>query len=44
MNLVGVGAALAGTGGTLFILNMVLTLLRGRRTEDPLRLAPSGVA
>ena len=35
---------LAGTAGALFIVNMVLTLLRGRRTEDPALLAPSGVA
>ena len=44
MNLVGVGAGLAGIGGFLFVLNMVLTLLRGRRTDDPTLLAPSGVA
>jgi cytochrome c oxidase subunit 1 len=44
MNLVGVGASLAGLGGLLFILNMVLTLLRGRRTEDPELLVPSAVA
>ena len=43
-NLVGVGAAIAGLAGSLFILNMILTLLRGRRTEDPEALAPSGVA
>ena len=44
MNLVGIGAGIAGTAGALFILNMVLTLLRGRRTEDPALLAPSGIA
>lgn len=44
MNLVGVGAGLAGTAGFLFILNIVLTLLRGRRTEDPELLVPAGVA
>jgi cytochrome c oxidase subunit 1 len=44
MNLVGVGAGLAGAAGALFIVNMVLTLLRGRRTEDPDLLSPSGVA
>lgn len=44
MNLVGVGASLAGLGGALFIVNMVLTLLVGRRTEDPERLVPSAVA
>ena len=44
MNLVGVGAGIAGVAGFLFVLNMVLTLLAGRRTEDPELLAPSGVA
>ena len=44
MNLVGVGAGIAGLAGALFIVNMVLTLLRGRRTEDPALLTPSGVA
>lgn len=43
MNLVGVGAGIAGVAGLLFILNMVLTLLAGRRTEDPESLVPSGV-
>jgi cytochrome c oxidase subunit 1 len=44
MNLVGVGAGLAGLAGALFIVNMVLTLLRGERTEDPARIAPTGIA
>jgi cytochrome c oxidase subunit 1 len=44
MNLVGVGAGIAGLAGALFILNMVMTLLRGERTDDPERLVPSGVA
>jgi cytochrome c oxidase subunit I len=44
MNLVGVGAAIAGIAGFLFILNMVLTLVVGRRTDDPDRLVPSGLA
>lgn len=44
MNLVGVGASIAGVAGFLFILNMVLTLLRGRRTEEPELLVPTGVA
>jgi cytochrome c oxidase subunit 1 len=44
MNLVGAGAGIAGLAGVLFILNMVLTLLRGERTDDPERLAPSGAA
>jgi cytochrome c oxidase subunit 1 len=44
MNLVGVGASIAGLAGGLFILNIVLTLLRGERTEDPELLVPSGVA
>ncbi len=44
MNLVGVGASLAGIAGFLFVLNIVLTLVRGRRTDDPELLAPSGIA
>jgi cytochrome c oxidase subunit 1 len=44
MNLVGVGAGIAGVAGFLFILNMVLTLVRGRRTDDPDRLVPAAVA
>ena len=44
MNLVGVGAGIAGLAGFLFVLNMVLTLVRGKRTEDPELLVPSGVA
>jgi cytochrome c oxidase subunit I len=43
MNLVGVGAAVAGVAGFLFVLNMVLTLVIGKRTDDPERLAPAGV-
>jgi heme/copper-type cytochrome/quinol oxidase subunit 1 len=43
MNLVGIGAGLAGIAGFLFVLNMVLTLLAGRRTEEPEQLVPAGV-
>ena len=42
LNLVGVGAGIAAAGGALFIVVMVMTLLRGERTDDPARLAPSG--
>jgi cytochrome c oxidase subunit 1 len=44
MNLVGAGAGIAGIAGFLFILNMVLTLVAGKRTDDPDRLVPSAVA
>lgn len=43
MNIVGVGAGLAAAAGALFILNMVLTLIVGRKTDDPERLVPSAV-
>ena len=43
MNIVGIGAGLAATAGALFILNMVLTLLWGRRTDEPERLVPAAV-
>jgi cytochrome c oxidase subunit I len=41
MDLMGVAGALAGLGGALFVLIMVMTLLRGRRTDDPALLTPS---
>lgn len=41
MNLMGVAGALAGLGGALFVVIMVMTLLRGRRTDDPALLTPS---
>jgi len=43
MNIAGVGVALAALAGALFVVVMVLTLLAGRRSDDPLRLAPSAV-
>jgi cytochrome c oxidase subunit 1 len=43
MNLMGVAASLAGLGGALFVAIMVMTLLRGRRTDDPALLTPSAV-
>ncbi|HEY6017336.1 MAG TPA: cbb3-type cytochrome c oxidase subunit I [Gaiellaceae bacterium] len=43
LNLVGIGAGLAAAGGGLFVVLMVLTLLRGERTEDPAKLVPAGV-
>lgn len=39
MDLMGVAGAVAGLGGALFVAIMVMTLLRGRRTEDPEELA-----
>ena len=42
MNLMGISASIAGTAGALFVVIMVMTLLRGRRTEDPALLVPSG--
>lgn len=44
MDLVGVGASIAGLAGFLFVLNMVLTLVLGKRTTDPERLAPPALA
>jgi cytochrome c oxidase subunit 1 len=40
MNIAGAGVALLGATGGLFILIMVMTLLRGRRSEDPDVLVP----
>lgn len=40
MNIAGVGVAISATAGALFIVIMVMTLLRGRRTEDPDALVP----
>ncbi len=44
MNIAGVGTGLASLAGALFVVLMVLTLLRGRRTDEPERLVPSAVA
>lgn len=33
MNLLGIGAALAILGGIFFVLNMVLTLLSGKKIQ-----------
>lgn len=41
MNLMGVAGAVAGLGGALFVAIMVMTLLRGRRTDEPGELAVS---
>ncbi len=41
MNLMGIAGAIAGLGGALFVVIMVMTLLRGERTDDAERLAPS---
>jgi cytochrome c oxidase subunit 1 len=43
MDLMGVAGALAGLGGALFVVIMVMTLLRGKRTDDPALLTPSAV-
>ena len=43
MNLNGVGSALAAAGGALFVVIMVMTLVAGKRTDDPERLIPSAV-
>jgi cytochrome c oxidase subunit 1 len=42
MNLNGIGAALAGAFGALFIVIMVLTLLVGKKTDVPGELVPAG--
>jgi cytochrome c oxidase subunit 1 len=42
MDLAGAGVIMAGLAGGMFILLMVATLLRGKRTEDPERLVPYG--
>ena len=39
MDLMGVAGAVAGLGGALFVVIMVMTLVRGKRTEDPEELA-----
>src|SRR5262245_46996046 len=39
--LIGVAGAVASTGGALFVVIMVMTLLRGKRTDDPQELAVS---
>lgn len=39
MDLMGVAGGIAGLGGALFVVIMVMTLLRGRRTENPEELA-----
>jgi cytochrome c oxidase subunit I len=41
MDLAGVGAGLASFAGALFVILMVMTLVRGKRTVDPERLVPS---
>ena len=43
MNIAGVGVGLAAISGALFVVIMVLTLLAGKRTDDPARLVPSAV-
>lgn len=43
MNIAGVGVGLAAISGALFVVLMVLTLLAGKRTDDPARLVPSAV-
>ncbi len=41
-DLMGVSAAIAGLGGALFVVIMVMTLVAGRRTEDAAALVPAG--
>jgi cytochrome c oxidase subunit 1 len=41
MDMMGVAGGIAGIGGALFVAIMVMTLVRGRRTEDPAELAAS---
>ncbi len=41
MNLMGVAGGIAGLGGALFVVIMVMTLLRGKQTDDPAELAVS---
>jgi hypothetical protein len=43
MDLMGIAGGLAGLGGALFVVIMVMTLLRGKRTDDPALLTPSAV-
>jgi len=44
MNIAGVGAGVASFAGALFVFLMVMTLIRGKRTDDPERLVPSAAA
>jgi cytochrome c oxidase subunit 1 len=44
MNIAGVGVGMAALAGAMFVVIMVLTLVRGRRTEDPDKLCPSAIA
>jgi cytochrome c oxidase subunit 1 len=44
MNIAGVGAGLSSAAGALFVVLMVLTLVRGKRTDDAERLVPSAVS
>jgi cytochrome c oxidase subunit 1 len=41
MNLMGVAGAIAGIGGALFVVIMVMTIVRGKRTADPAEPAVS---
>jgi cytochrome c oxidase subunit 1 len=41
MNLMGVAGGIAGLAGALFVVIMVMTILRGKRTDDPAELAVS---
>jgi cytochrome c oxidase subunit 1 len=43
MNLAGIGSAFAGVTGSLFIVLMVLTLLKGKQTDNPDELMPSAL-
>jgi len=43
MNIAGVGATIAGLAGGLFVVIMVMTLLLGKRTDDPERLVPGAL-
>ncbi len=43
MNLNGIAAGVTGLAGALFIVIMVMTLLVGKRTDDPEELAPLAV-
>ena len=44
MDIAGVGAALAGLGGGLFVVLIVLTLVKGKQTDDPDALSPSALS
>ena len=43
MNLNGIAGGVAGLGGALFIVIMVMTLVVGKRTEEPGELVPSAL-